>query len=134
MSSAALLRFVTTCDNRTGNMWDYDPATDRLAYSTSDKSVTIVVGGKAQTWKIPGWIGIGIQSLYLEPGDHHVWLCEAMWPICWSLVVYRDDGKPLGRSVQGAGAMPCFQPITQNEYSVIRETILRSHLKLPANW
>ena len=132
MSSATLANFVTTCDNRDGSMWDYDPATDRLAYSTSYNAVTMVVGGKAQTWNIPGLVGI--QSLYLDPGTPYVWLCEAMFPVNWCLVVYRDDGKPLGRSVQGAGVMPWFQPITQNEYRVIRETILRSHLKLESNW
>ncbi len=132
MSSAALLKFVNSCDNRAGNMWDYDPATDRLAYSTSDKSVTVVVAGKAQTCKIPGWVGV--EFLYLEPGAHYVWLCERMWPVNWCLVVYRDDGKPLGRSVQGAGVMPWFQAVTQKEYHVMRETILRSHLKLEANW
>ncbi len=132
ISSAALLRFVNSCDNRTGNMWDYDPATDRLAYSTSYNAVTMVVGGKARTWHIPGIVGI--HYVYLEPGTHYVWLCEGMLPVNWCLVVYRDDGKPLGRSVQGAGVMPWFQPITQKEYHVIRETILRSNLKLEANW
>ncbi len=121
MSSAALLKFVNSCDYRTGNMWDYDPANDRLVYSTSDQSVTMVVGGKAKTWEIPGWAGIAIQSLYLEPGTHHVWLCEAMWPICWGLVVYRDNGEPLARSVQGAGVIPWFQPVTQREYKALRQ-------------
>ncbi len=119
MSSAALLKFVNACDNRDGNMWDYDPATDRLAYSTSDQSVTMVVGGKVQTWKVPGWGGIVIQSLYLEPGVHHVWLCESMWPLGWGLVVYRDNGEPLARSVQGAGVIPWFQPVTTQEYTVL---------------
>ncbi len=132
MSSTALLKFVDRCDNRDGNMWDYDPATDRLAYSTSDRSVTMVVGGKVQTWKVPGWVGI--QSLYLEPGTHYVWLCEAMWPINWCLVVYGDYGKPLGRSVQGAGIMPWFQPISQRDYQVMRDIVLRSHMKMSANW
>ncbi len=132
MSSSALLNFVATCDNRDGNMWDYDPATDRLAYSTSYNAVTRVVGGKARTWHIPGIVGI--HYVYLEPGTDHVWLCEGMLLVNWCLVVYRDDGKPLGRSVQGAGIMPWFQPITQKEYHIMRETILRSHLKLGSNW
>jgi hypothetical protein len=132
MSSATLANFVTTCDNRDGSMWDYDPSNDRLAYSTSAGVVTMVTGGKARTWHIPGIVGI--HYVYLEPGTHYVWLCEGMFPVNWCLVVYRDDGKPLGRSVQGAGVMPWFQPITQHEYRVIRETILRSHLKLESNW
>ncbi len=132
MSSAALLKFVNRCDKRTGNMWDYDPATDRLAYSTSYNAVTMVVGGKARTWHIPGIVGI--HYVYLEPGTHYVWLCEGVLPVNWCLVVYSDYGNPLARSVQGAGIMPWFQPVTQREYQALQKFCLHFGPWLKSHW